>query len=86
MKSSNLLMPTPPSQPLGAAITSPTPSPGVTAAMHAARPLGAPAVAKTATEGQAPVPGLANAPQRRSNHTRHPSTGKFIKGSKGRFG
>jgi hypothetical protein len=79
MKSSNLLMPTPPSQPLGAAITSPTPSPGVTAAMHAARPLGAP-------EGQAPVLGLANAPQRRSNHTRHPSTGKYIKGSKGRFG
>jgi hypothetical protein len=26
------------------------------------------------------------APRRRSNHTRHPSTGQYIKGSKGRFG
>lgn len=31
-------------------------------------------------------PSPLGAPRRRSNHTRHPTTGKFIKGSKGRFG
>lgn len=42
-------------------------------------------------EGPLPVavttsPSPLGAPRRRSNHTRHPTTGQYIRGSKGRFG